>query len=140
VAGRPKELRHAVELDPDGTLRVEDGTPLEPPEGWTPEHLLLAALVRCSLKSLRHHAARAGIELTAASGGASSVVTKRESDARYAVVSADVSLAVDLDPLPAGSDLGELLRKAERDCFVGASLQARPSYRWTVAGTAVDSG
>ena len=35
--------------------------------------------------------------------------------------------------------LAELLAKAERDCFVGASLTAKPSYRWTVNGAALVS-
>ena len=30
--------------------------------------------------------------------------------------------------------IAELLAKAERDCFVGASLVAKPSYRWIVNG------
>ena len=29
---------------------------------------------------------------------------------------------------------GELLAKAERDCFVGASLTTAPTYHWTVNG------
>src|SRR3954469_20838225 len=47
---RAKELRYAIDLS--GELRTEDGTALEADPAWTPEHLLLAALVRCSLKSL----------------------------------------------------------------------------------------
>ena len=31
--------------------------------------------------------------------------------------------------------VADLLVKAERDCFVGASLRAMPAYRWTVNGT-----
>jgi hypothetical protein len=30
----------------------------------------------------------------------------------------------------AGGEVAELLAKAERDCFVGASLVAKPSYTW----------
>ena len=32
---------------------------------WTPEHLVLAGLARCSLTSLRYHCVRAGVALTA---------------------------------------------------------------------------
>lgn len=120
----------AVDLKPDGTLHAEDGTTLSPPPAWTPEHLLLAGLVRCSLESLRFHAKRAGIELGAATGTANAHVAKRENDGRYAVVDAEVALAVQLVPPP--DDPTELLAKAERDCFVGASLTAKPTYRWTV--------
>ena len=120
----------AIDLKPDGTLHAEDGTALSPAPAWTPEHLLLAGLVRCSLESLRFHAKRAGIEVTSAEGSASAHVAKRDSDGRYAVASAEVALTVQLVPLP--EDPSELLAKAERDCFVGASLTAKPRYRWTV--------
>ena len=43
-----------------------------------------------------------------------------------------VELDVTLEPTP--GNVRELLSKAERDCFVGASLTARPRYRWTVNG------
>ena len=35
---------------------------------------------------------------------------------------------------PAPDDVRELLARAERDCFVGASLAIEPDYRWTVDG------
>ncbi|HTZ06261.1 MAG TPA: OsmC family protein [Gaiellaceae bacterium] len=128
----PKEFRYAIELDADGGLHTENGTGLVTAPAWTPEHLLLAGLVRCSLDSLRHHAKRAEVEVTGASAGASARVTRRESDGRYAVVEASVELAVRLDPEPGPDALAELLAKAERDCFVGASLTAKPTYRWRV--------
>jgi hypothetical protein len=31
-------------------------------------------------------------------------------------------------------DVRDLIAKGERDCFVGASLTAKPTYRWTVNG------
>jgi organic hydroperoxide reductase OsmC/OhrA len=138
VAVKAKEIRHAVELAADGTLRSEDGSALAAAESWAPEHLLLAALVRCSVKSLRYHADRAGLDVAVGSGAAASLVTRRESDGRYAVVDVEVSLDVELDPRPADDDLAELLGKAERDCFIGASLRAEPSYHWTVGGVPVD--
>ena len=122
---------YTVDLAADGSLRTEDGTALDPAAAWTPEHLLLAGLVRCSLDSLRFHAKRAGVEVVAAEGSANAHVEKRESDSRYAVVEAEVALAVKLIPLP--DDSSELLAKAERDCFVGASLTVKPRYRWTLA-------
>jgi len=134
VAVKAKELRYAVDLGSGDTLRDENGVALAVPEEWTPEHLLLGALVRCSLKSLRHHATRAQLRVTAPSGSARALVTRRESDGRYAVVEAAIELSVGLEPQPGEEQLGELLAKAERDCFVGASLQAHPSYRWTVNG------
>lgn len=134
MAVKAKELRYAVELSADGELREENGVRLETPAEWTPEHLLLAALVRCSLKSLRHHAARARVEVRSAFGSARTLVTRRESDGRYAMVETDVELRVELEPLPEGSALADLLGLAERDCFIGSSLTAGPQYRWIVNG------
>jgi uncharacterized OsmC-like protein len=134
MQARAKEFRYAVGLGADGSLSTENGTALVPGDDWTPEHLLLAGLVRCSLDSLRHHTKRAGVKLAASAGDASALVTRRESDGRYAVVETTAELSVELAPEPAPDALAELLAKAERDCFVGASLTAKPSYRWTVNG------
>jgi uncharacterized OsmC-like protein len=127
-----KEFRYAVDLDEGGSLRAEDGTPLDADPAWSPEHLLLAALIRCSLKSLGYHARRAGIEVSDPHGSARALFTKRESDDRYAAVENEVDLAVRLTPRPGEDELAELLAKAERDCFIGSSLTVKPAYRWTV--------
>jgi uncharacterized OsmC-like protein len=132
MAIKPRELRFAVDLGPGGEFLDEGGVKLELPPEWTPEHLLLAALVRCSLASFRYHAERLGLAVGDTSGSARGMVTKRESDERYAFVEVDVELTVVLEPEP--DDLPELLAKAERDCFVGASLTTKPAYRWTVQG------
>jgi organic hydroperoxide reductase OsmC/OhrA len=137
VAVKAKELRFAVDLGVDGELTEESGEPLELPAAWKPEHLLLAALVRCSLKSFHFHAARKGSKVRSASGSARAVVTKRESDDRYAVVEAEVELRVETEPELAGDALTELLARAEHDCFIGSSLTAAPSYRWIVNGHAI---
>ena len=139
VVARAKELRYAVELTAAGELRDENGVTLEVPAEWSPEHLLLAALVRCSLKSLRHHARRNGVEVRSASGSGRTLVTKRELDNRYALVDTDVELAVELEPEPEPDPLAELLALAARDCFVGSSLTAGPSYRWLVNGRTIGS-
>ena len=129
---KAKEFRYAVDLDEGGSLRAEDGTPLQADPAWSPEHLLIAALIRCSLKSLGYHARRAGIEVSDPHGSARALFTKRESDDRYAAVENEVDLAVRLAPRPGEDELAELLAKAERDCFIGASLTVKPSYRWSV--------
>jgi organic hydroperoxide reductase OsmC/OhrA len=102
-------------------------------ESWTPEHLLLAALCRCTLTSLRHHARRSGLE-PVASSRAHGVVTQRDEDGRFAFVAIDVALDVRLEPTPDAAAVGELVAKAERDCFIGASLAPTPAYRWIVNG------
>ena len=139
VAVRAKELRYAVDLTTAGELTDENGVALDAPAEWSPEHLLLAALVRCSLKSLRYHAERRGVDVRSASGSSRTLVTKRETDERYALVETDLELVVELAPEPEPDALGELLALAERDCFVGSSLTAKPSYRWVVNGRTVGS-
>ena len=127
---KPKEFRFAVDLGDD--LRTEDGTPLGTDAAWSPEHLLLAALVRCSLASLDYHARRAGNGVDSSSGTARALFTRRESDGRYAATEIDVELGVKLHTQPGDDELRELLEKAERDCFIGASLTVKPQYSWSV--------
>jgi uncharacterized OsmC-like protein len=135
VAVRAKELRYTVDLTTAGELT--NGVALDAPAEWSPEHLLLAALVRCSLKSLRYHAERRSVDVRSASGCSRTLVTKRETDDRYALVETDLELVVELAPEP--DALAELLALAERDCFVGSSLTAKPSYRWVMNDRTVDS-
>jgi organic hydroperoxide reductase OsmC/OhrA len=139
VAVRAKELRYAIELTPAGELREENGVVLELPAEWSAEHLLLAALVRCSLTSLRYNAQRRGIDVRSASARGRALVTRREEDERYAVVESEVELAMELDPEPEPNALVELLAAAEHECFIGSSLTAAPSYRWRVNGRTIAS-
>jgi len=101
-----------------------------PPEGWSADHLLLAALVRCSIDSFAFHARRAGHEV-AATGSAHGTITKPSEDERYRFVAIGVRLDVQLTPR--ASDPADLIAKAERDCFVGASLTVSPEYEWHVS-------
>jgi uncharacterized OsmC-like protein len=134
-----KERRYGVDLTAGGGLTDENGVGLDVPAEWTPEHLLLAALIRCTLKSLRHHASLESVDVASAFGSSRTLVTKRETDDRYALVETEVELAVELVPEPAADELAELLALAERDCFVGSSLTAKPRYRWLVNGRPIDS-
>jgi organic hydroperoxide reductase OsmC/OhrA len=139
VAVRAKELRFAVELTASDELRDENGVVLQVPLEWSAEHLLLAALVRCAVKSLRHHGRRRDIAVRSAAGTARTLVTKLQTDDRYASVDTEVELAVGVEPEPKPDDLAALLALAERDCFVGSSLTAEPRYRWTVNGRTIGS-
>ena len=135
MASRAKTFSYAVSLDRDWTGTSDrGGSPLPAESAWTPEHLLLAALARCTLTSLRDHAGRDGIDVR---GGADArgTVTRRVEDERYAFVELDVELDVAFEPRP--QDVRELLAKAERDCFVGASLTVTPRYSWIVDGEEV---
>lgn len=124
---RAKVFDYAVELAADGTATMPDREGVLAAPGWTADHLLLAALLRCSIDSLAYHARRAGSTVTA-SGSASGRVTKRESDGRYAFVAIDVH--VDAIVEPAAADPEDLAAKAERDCFIGSSLTVKPRYEW----------
>ena len=117
-------------MSADGAAKLELGAE------WKPEHLVLAGLVRCTLESLRFHASRVGVDFVT-SATATATVTRRESDERYAFAEITVDFELELDPQP--DDVSELLAKAERDCFVGASLTAKPTYRWRVNGAPVGS-
>ena len=129
---RAKRFGYAVSVDRDGRLAA-DGDVLEPGEAWTAEHLVLAGLVRCSLTALAYHARQLGLEVRAA-GEADGTVTKRDSDGRYAFVDIECRLDVEVGGDADDATVGELLAKAERNCFIGASLQPAPRYRWRVDG------
>jgi organic hydroperoxide reductase OsmC/OhrA len=132
MAAEAKRFSYSVSVDRDWTARSEKGgTPIPAEEEWTPEHLVLAGLARCTLTSLRYHARRSGIEVEG-SADARGEVTQRVTDGRYAFVHVKVGLDVTLAPTP--ESVRELVAKAERDCFVGASLTAKPRYHWTVNG------
>jgi organic hydroperoxide reductase OsmC/OhrA len=133
VAENAKEFRYAIALDRAGRVTADGRSPLDLDAAWTPEHLLLAGLARCTLQSLRFHAAPAGFDFLA-SASASGAVTKRRADGRYAFVEIDVELDLVLESEPPGDELRALIEKAERDCFVGASLDPPPRYSWRVNG------
>jgi uncharacterized OsmC-like protein len=126
---RPRVFEFEVAYDGTSAATAKDAT-VDVPEAWSPEHLVLAGLLDCSLTSLRYHAKRDGVVVTAA-GEASGTVTRRDEDGRFAFVDIEARFDVRFDPPP--RDSGELLRLAERDCFVGASLTAKPRYVWNVA-------
>ncbi len=130
---KPKRKTYAIALASDGALTAEDRAQLELEEEWTPEHLVLAGLALCSVKSFAYHARRASLE-SEASARASGVVAPRDNDGTWAFVEIECEIDAHLDPTPASDDLRTLIGKAERGCFVASSLTAKPLYRWTVNG------
>ena len=133
-----KEFTYEVRLEDGGAMLADGSGPIEAPEAWKPDHFLVAALLTCTLESLRYHAERAGLEASGRGEG-HALVTKREADERYAVVEVVVSYEIALEPDPGEEQVAELLMKAERDCFVGASLTVGPEYRWNVNGRVVSA-
>ena len=125
-----KILEYAVDVDRAGRMTIPGGGQFVPPEGWSADHLLLAALVRCSIDSLAYHARRAGHEVQA-SGEAQGKITKSGEDGRYRFVEIDVR--VDAQLTPRTNEPDDLVAKAERDCFISASLTVKPEYTWHVS-------
>jgi organic hydroperoxide reductase OsmC/OhrA len=136
VAIRAKVLEYEAAIDVRGQVSAEGRPPFSLPDEWEAEHLLLAALLRCSLSSLRYHAKRLGVQ-SRGGGRAAGMVTKRDADERYAFTEIEAVLDVELEPAPPVDELRELLGKAERDCFIAASLSLQPSYVWRVNGAYV---
>lgn len=131
---RARVFEFQVETDREWSARSDrGGDVLRRDEAWTPEHLVLAALSRCTLTSLEYHAKRAGVQATAAVT-AHGTVTRRDEDGRFAFVAIEVALDLSAEPRPEPGAIRELIQKAERDCFVGASLTAKPLYTWTIDG------
>ncbi|MDQ3380014.1 MAG: OsmC family protein [Actinomycetota bacterium] len=134
MAVTARVLEYDVTLDRGRTARSGlGGAALAVDEAWSAEHLILAGLVRCTLASLDYSAKRASLQLVA-SGRAQGAVTKRDDDGRYAFVRIDAHFDVELDPTTAPDVVNELIARAERGCFVGNSLIARPRNHWTVNG------
>jgi organic hydroperoxide reductase OsmC/OhrA len=130
VAVVAKTFEYAVEVDGAGRMTIPGGGQFVPPEGWSADHLLLAALVRCSLDSFAYHARRAGHGVTA-SGSAQGTITRSGDDNRYRFVS--IALRLDAQLQPRTNEPDDLIAKAERDCFVSASLTVKPEYEWHVS-------
>jgi len=135
VSVRARSFLYEVSLDREWVATSSRGGTAIPneEEAWTPEHLVLAGLSRCVLTSFRYHARRAALE-PAVSARAEGVVTRRETDGRFAFVEMRVDIDVQIAPAPAPDQLTALVAKGERDCFVGASLTVKPDYHWTVNG------
>jgi organic hydroperoxide reductase OsmC/OhrA len=136
-AHQPRVLELDVSVDRDRTAYSGlEGSSIPYEDAWSAEHLVLAALVRCTLTSLDHHVRNAGLAASG-SGQAHGVVTKRDTDGLYAFVDIEARYDVELDGSQERERVIELLVKAERSCFVGNSLTAKPRYRWTVNGEEV---
>lgn len=127
-------FEYRISTDREWTVRSALGGHVIPrDDAWTPEHLVLAGLARCTLTSLEYHAKRAGVTVTATTDAHGSV-TRREEDGRFAFVEISVAFDVSLAPRLEADALRELIVSAERDCFVGASLTVKPAYTWRVDG------
>jgi organic hydroperoxide reductase OsmC/OhrA len=132
VAVRAKHFDYWISLDEGGALSV-DGDPVTIEGEVGAEHLLLAALARCSISSLEHFARQKDVQVRA-SAYASGTVTRREENDRYGFVNIECKLDVQLDGELTDDQLRALLESAEWGCFIGASLKPAPRYSWRVNG------
>ena len=134
---KARRLEFEVAVAPDRSVTSGlGGPPIPTADEWQAEHFVLAGLVRCTLASLDYHLRKRDLRATG-SGSAHGVVTKREEGGLYAFVEIDAELVVDFEPPVGGGLARELIASAERGCFVGNSLTARPRYRWIVNGEPV---
>jgi organic hydroperoxide reductase OsmC/OhrA len=130
VEAKPKVFEYHVEVDRGGRMTVPGGAQIAPAEGWSPDHLLVAALVKCSIEALAYHARRAG-HTVSAGGSGHAVVARGEPEGRYTL--REVEVHIDAELTPRAAETEQLTTKAERDCFVGASLTVAPRYTWRLA-------
>ena len=131
---KPRVLEFEVRVDSGRTSSSAlGGSSIARQNEWWPEHLVLAALVRCTLASMDYSAERAGLACVG-SGSAHGTVTKRARDGLYAFVDIESRLDVELDPAPGADAVAELVERAERGCFVSNSLETHPRHFWTVNG------
>ena len=61
---RAKVFEYTTSVDRDLRVSSEGEQPVEFGESWTPEHILLAALLRCAIASLTYYATPAGIAVS----------------------------------------------------------------------------
>lgn len=132
---RPKRTEYAVSVDRSGRAAADGLAPIHLDEAWTPEHIVLLGLAQCSVASFRHHARRATLDFVATAVAVGAVA--RRDDGSWGFVELECRIEVQLDPVPPGEGLVALLAKAERGCFVGASMVPKPAYRWRVNGNEV---
>lgn len=131
---RPRR-EYRVDLSRDGTLVTERGRTLELPSAWTPEHLVLAGLARCTLLALEFHARKQSTAV-AMHATADGQVNRRE-DGSWGFVHIACALDVTMDPELPPPELAGLIARTEEGCFVGASLVPKPVYHWRVNGVDV---
>lgn len=135
---RAKVFEYTSGLDREAGVSAEGGVPVQLTAEWTPENVLLAALLRCAVASLEHYAKPAGLAVTA-TGTAHGTVTLREADGVFGLVEADAYLEIELTPPPEPEALARLLARAKAGCFVSNSLSVEPTFHWRVNGSDVSA-
>jgi len=130
VPPRPKRTEFAVTIDRPHHATSDGRGDLDVPDEWTPEHLVLAGLASCLLTSLRYHARRAELAVTATAEATGAVMTR--DDGRWGFVEIECTVDLHVDPVP--DTIDELIAATELGCFIGTSLSPPSAYRWRVNG------
>ena len=128
-----KSFGYIVSVDEDGTSRAEERSLAGLDLTWSPEHLLLESLLRCSIQSLRFHADRTNVAVDV-SGVAEATVKRPAGEPRMRIVDVTCRFDVALGSQCPSEEVEQLLADAEHDCFVGATLKPATSYEWRVDG------
>ena len=128
--------RRASTLTTAGRPSILSGPPADFPDGeadrWSPEHLLLAGLASCTMISFLAHAEHKGVEVADYSAEIGGTVMRRVEDGRYAFVHIHQRPRVTVAAGQA-EQARELIGKAERDCFISASVTAEVQNDWEIA-------
>ena len=128
--------RRSSTLSTPGRPPIQSGPPADFPDGeaerWSPEHLLLAGLASCTMISFLAHAEHKGVEVTGYASEIDGTVMRRVEDGRYAFVHIHQRPCVTVAAGQA-EQARELIGKAERDCFISASVTAEVQNDWEIA-------
>jgi organic hydroperoxide reductase OsmC/OhrA len=107
------EGKHPVEICPPPVFRGDD------PSAWSAEDLLVAAAASCLAVTFTGFAERAGLDYDRLSVGGDGVCGRRD-DGRFGFTR--LTLRVELETAADAAEARELVRRAEGDCLVAASL------------------
>src|SRR5262245_38321827 len=98
VTVRPKLRHYAIAVARDGEPTQEEGDALTWTGRWTPEHLVLAALARCTIIALGYHARRESLTVEA-EATVNGVVGPRD-DGSWGFLEIDCTIDTTIDPAP----------------------------------------
>jgi organic hydroperoxide reductase OsmC/OhrA len=98
---------------------------------WSPEHLFLGALQSCTMLSFLAHAEHNGLPVRDYDSEIEGTVMRRAEDGRYAFVFIRHKPTVTVPPGQRDAARA-IIGKAERDCFVSASINAEIQVDWEI--------
>lgn len=142
MAIAPFPHHYAVSLNNDGTLGVSDrpsiasGAPTQfggSGREWSPEELLVGAVVACLKTTFDAYARRATLFVGGWNATADGVLEKSRTGPIFTVIRLHVDVNVNTGEEARAE---EVLRRAERDCIISAAIKAPIELTMTVTGAA----